>query len=628
MTRLALCALSTLVLLQPMADARADPTVDLYLNHRLALRTREELQVTLSVYNRGKAPLPIVGEPCDGAHHLVLSGDWGLVLEQVSGGRVVWSRDLRPAAPPTATRGAVPGDGHRDWSWRSPLAAVVGKREGSFRLRLSLGQRHVTGRLFRVGKTLAPPGWVSLRYTPDRKSYLLGEPITVRFVMENRGKDAFHFEEGGDYRGASRHLRWSFEAVGPAGAKAVDPKPEQPCFGGLGMSDPHLDPGKSYTKELPLLAYLRFPGPGEYTVSAYQDLGFGEPVPGPSSEQYHRALGGRFKLTLRLPTAEEARGQLRTLLAAKEDRLFRASLLYHPSYLAPLTELLAAERDAGRVEALLVGIGSVMTVEGTRLLLKLAADRRPEVRLAALRQLGWRLPDQRDVGTARPDGPFVFHSREARRRDIRAAWSEALRAPVKKLLLAGLRAAAPEEVAACGFGLGALGEKDAVEALAAAADRLAPGPRPPEQSRRAVEELASAAALLAQLGAAACRADRRSSPGRLAVWANMVRTKQELRRKGWEELELHLLGLESPLTRMAAIRWLPGEFSQGDRVPWAKLFAETDRQIWWHAVQVARQLLPLTLRTQLPGLIKLEKDAEKRGSLEELLRELHAKVKP
>ena len=29
------------------------------------------------------------------------------------------------------------------------------------------------------------------------------------------------------------------------GQQAVDPRPSQPCFGGLGMSDPHVEPGET-----------------------------------------------------------------------------------------------------------------------------------------------------------------------------------------------------------------------------------------------------------------------------------------------------------------------------------------------------------------------------------------------
>ena len=81
----------------------------------------------------------------------------------------------------------------------------------------------------------------------------------------------------------------------------------------------------------------------------------------------------------------------------------------------------------------------------------------------------------------------------------------------------------------------------------------------------------------------------------------MARTKRQYRTGDWEGLFLHMMHLESPVTRMAAIRWLPRDFAPRGQIPWRKFFAEKERQVWWHAIQVARETFP-------PGIAAVARD--------------------
>jgi len=598
--------------------------VEVNISHPVECVITGELEARVYIYNRTDAEQTYKGEVADEKGNLILSGAWDLVVEEVKDDQVVSAKPLRPGRRPAGTQHTLKPRGHNHWKWNMPLKKLV-DHPGNYRFRVSQGPYSNTGRLFRVVERPGAPDWISLTYTPEERSYFIGQPIAVHFELKNNGTDEFHFEEGGDYRGANRHLRWAFAAENEKGEKAVDPRPNQPCFGGMGQSDPHVKPGGAYKKNLPLLAYLRFPGPGRYRVRAYQAMGFGEPVKGLKTAGYWGAYayGNSFEIQLRLPTEEEARGLLRSLLGQeKHERGRRFSSLYHPCYLEPLGELLAAETDTERIQALMAGVGSIVTVQSTRRLIALAQDKRGAVRVATLRHLSWRLPDPRDTGKAKHDSPFRFYSPAGRIQDVKASWDEALRPRLLAILKKGLHSVALDEVATCAYCLGALGETESASLLAEAGDRVAPRAPVPEPNARCVNQIASAASLLAQLGAKPCRADQRSTPGRLALWANMVRAKQEYRTGQWEDIILHMMNLDCPVTRMAAIRWLPEDFSKRRRIPWKKLFGERDRQIWWHALQIARQTFPPELKAIAQEVLKETSDQRKRREFGNLLKEI------
>ena len=51
----------------------------------------------------------------------------------------------------------------------------------------------------------------------DRADYFLGENVLVHFVLQNTGDTPFEASWGGDYRGASRRLRFTVTATDEAG---------------------------------------------------------------------------------------------------------------------------------------------------------------------------------------------------------------------------------------------------------------------------------------------------------------------------------------------------------------------------------------------------------------------------
>jgi len=598
--------------------------VDLYISHRLFVLATQELEVRISIYNRTGAEQTFAGDAADDMGDLMLSGDWRLSLEEVKRGKVVSTKDLRPEKRPQADVVELEPLSHKDWKAQISLKQWVG-HSGNYRFQLSLGEHKSTGRLFRIVRKPGMPEHIYLDYTPDRKSYFIGEPINVHFTMTNDDTDEFHFEEGGDYRGANRHLRYAFTAETEDEKKAVDPKPSQTCFGGLGMADPHLKPEEKYEKDLPLLAYLKFPEPGEYTVRCYQSLGFGFPEKViKEAGSYKYVLGGSFDIEIRLPSKKEAADLLKSSLDKidGDERRRNFSFLQHECYLTALVDLIQDESDEEKIEALFEGIASIVTVPSTCSLVSLACHKRESVRIAALRRLSWRLPDPRDTGQVPTDSAFHFYSSEARRRDSKASWDREFRPDVLKILKEGLKSGSPEEVSVCAYSLGALAETDAIDLLVQAADRIAPNTTISPEKERCVNQIASTASLLARLDAKSCQANRESSPGRLAVWANMIRTKPEYRTGDWEDLILYMLNLDCVVTRMAAIRWLPKDFTKREQIPWKKLLLEENRQTWWHAIQVARQKFPAGLKGITLACIEETSDKSKRHDFQELLKEM------
>jgi hypothetical protein len=560
--------------------------------------------------------------------NLLLSGAWDLLLEEVREGNVIGATSLRPKERGEGQRHELKPNGYERWKWKFSISKMV-SRPGNYRFRVTHGNYTETGRLFRVVTRLDTPDWISLSYVPDKTAYFLGEPISVRFALKNNGTDEFHFEEGGDYRGATRHLRFAFAAESDKGEKAVDPMPNQGCLGGLGRSDPHVKPGEVYAKTLSLLSYLRFPSPGKYRVKCYQAMGFGVPVDDVRNAGFTGySYGGSFEIELRQLSQQEAANVVRSFLAKRDGNERRAAFaqLSHPVYLDALSETLKTETKQDDCEALICGIASVVSAESTRRLIALASDERVAVRIAALRQLSWRLPDPRDRGEAKPDSPFRFYSKDARLQDVKTSWAETLRPDLLKMLKKGLESQNLEEVSACAYSLGALGETTTADLLANTADRVAPTVPVPKANDQCIAQIASAACVLAQLGAKPCQADKTSSPGRLAVWANMVRSRQECRTGDWQDLILHMMNLDCPVTRMAAIRWLPKDFAKRDQIPWKKLFMEQEMQIWWHAIQIAREDFPRNLKAIAQECLNESADAMKQRNFRELLEEIETRT--
>jgi hypothetical protein len=224
----------------------------------------------------------------------------------------------------------------------------------------------------------------------DRKEYFLGENVLLHFRIENTGTEPFKINLGGDYRGASRSLRFAVQATDGAGKPSDDPDPSGFCMGGLGHS-PTVEPGQHRYESVPLLRYRRIENPGVYTIRVSHDLGWTE-TPG------RKIPVAETTITFVRPSEAEARRLVATMLEAppfngrtsgeRSAPYPDFSVLRDPVYLPVLLE-----RAREGSEKALEGIGSIATPRATEALIELARHEDAAFALHAAQTLDARLHD-------------------------------------------------------------------------------------------------------------------------------------------------------------------------------------------------------------------------------------------
>lgn len=156
--------------------------------------------------------------------------------------------------------------------------------------------------------------------------------------------------------------------------------------------------------------------------------------------------------------------------------------------------------------------------------------------------------------------------------------------------------------------------------LAPAADRVAPTAVLSPESEGCAQSLVNAAHRLSLLVVKPCEADKDSSPGRLAVWATIVKRNKESQTGDWQELLLQMMNSESSIERLAGFQWLPPTFTRYDAVPWKKLFL--DRRTAFYATQEAQRHPPANLAELAQECLDEATDATARNQLRELVEQL------
>jgi hypothetical protein len=274
--------------------------------------------------------------------------------------------------------------------------------------------------------TPVPPG-AKVTLELDREWYFVGENVLVHFALTNAGGQPLQASFGGDYRGASRHLRFKVTATDEQGHLVEDPDPTPTCFGGKGATVT-LKPGESHFASIPLMRYRRIDHAGRYTVRVTHDFGW--------KEGKRPRPVGEVKITFRLPSPEQAEQVVEQMEKLPEDPSTSFgqksvdyadfSCLSHPIYLEPLLR----RAGKGKLQAL-EGIAGMATPEATLALMGLAGN--PESKLAgdAVEALIRRLPPP---AQAAPDaGPPRAEIDEPRRQLSRRAWDPKLTDRVRAL---------------------------------------------------------------------------------------------------------------------------------------------------------------------------------------------------
>ncbi len=306
------------------------------------------------------------------------------------------------------------------------------------------------------GGTLPLPEGAKVSLKFDKAEYFLGEDVSFEFVLENTSDASFKYETGGDYRGASRRLRFKVSATDAAGNACEDPDTEQPNFGGGIVGAKDLAPGKKYTETLWLPLYRVIEKPGRYTIRAWHDFGWkkGEyPV-------------GEAVITFKAPTEAEAEQVVSTMDQMGEDRRTYYSLR-EPVYIGPLVT-----RAKGGDTKVLGGLGNIETAEATVALIEIAELPDPKVSLAAAMTLNRRLPDPEFDGKLPGRGPFRDDRLDARRNLVQRAWDKQLAPRVRALGGKFVGGKETKEIGTGAFMLQAVGAKEDAPAVFAAMDRV------------------------------------------------------------------------------------------------------------------------------------------------------------
>ncbi|QIF03730.1 hypothetical protein [Roseimicrobium sp. ORNL1] len=246
----------------------------------------------------------------------------------------------------------------------------------------------------RESKPIPESAKVSLQL--GETSYLLGEPISVQFTLENVGTEAFTYEHGGDYRGTGFPVRYHF-VVTDADGKIMPDLTQFTMFAGGIVAHPVLKPGEKHQEQLPLLLYVTIDHPGRYKVRVSHDFGWAATEPS-------KRLWAEATFEVTMPTPEEASALVDTACIRGVDTNIPATetrLLRHPVFLPALL----ARAQKGSKPAV-HGIGGILTVDSTAALFTLAKHEDPEIVKLALDQLLARLPL---ITTGEYTTP-VFHS--------------------------------------------------------------------------------------------------------------------------------------------------------------------------------------------------------------------------
>lgn len=329
-------------------------------------------------------------------------------------------------------------------------------------------------------------------------THFLGENVLVDYCFVNPTKQPVKISVGGDYRGASRSLRFKATMTDSGGAVMPDPDPTGFSMGGLGW-EPDVAPGNRWCQSLPLYAYARFDQPGTYAVRFTHDLGWkGKPAP-----------TGDTTITFAMPTATEAEnvvvamekaGDATSVSSGKTSAPYRDYFaLRYPIYL----DALSRRARTGNLDAV-DGLGQIPNLDATRMLIGLLDEKNPDVAKRAAQVVSMRLPDPALDGAALgARNPFANEIPEQRKYLIKVGWSPDLAGSVRSAGLKFLAGSDDDLVKSGAFFFEAIGgasdNAKLVEAYTRAIDRTASADRESQvwpTPRGACQELGRAAKMM------------------------------------------------------------------------------------------------------------------------------------
>ena len=608
------------------ADDRGTEPFTAQVNHALVGALGKPFPIGFHLYGNNGQGFTYEGDIVDAAGNLAVTGKWDLILEEILEGKIVASHSLKPDGAAGVVAPVVKRDPYsqnRKWTWD---ARAVLTRAGNYRLHLRYGDHVFSGEQFRMDETLDPPPWIEVTVTPDKTRAVMGEPVMVTVRVRNNGKDSYPATFGGDYRGASRALRFFCLAKRTDGAVGWDPEPLQNCMGGIAEFGP-LEPGNERKRDIVLGAYVRCPGPGTYRITVCHALGFGTPLPGIDGKGLlgftRFAKAGEFTLELVEPASGDAERIINTALGAREDydRARRLGHLHEPFFLEPLQETLA--RAAQHGEELVDGIDSIRTTAATAVLIDLLDHPDAKTRTRAMTRLRFRLP-QPDWFRNAKMSPEQVELQEFRKTLVVQTWSDELAGRLQaklKTVMAGSSAGTAQEMIDL---LGMVGKAETAEEIALMADRLGADAATIQQNSTVMNRLENASYTLGLRGIAPCRIDEKSSPGRLICWARMREGGQLPSTPQVDALLMKMVVDPSADVREAALRGMTKDAGARLPLPWKALFMDDGRSVFHLAAHLSEQAPKATIAPIVRECLQQDPKSDRRSFLEFMLKHLES----
>lgn len=298
----------------------------------------------------------------------------------------------------------------------------------------------------------------------EKPVYKLGEQINVHYTVKNVGSKPFTIDTGGDYRGATRQLRYIVELYNPDGTLSIDPYELSflNCMGGIG-GPRVLAPGAYIDEPLQLSRYRRIDGPGYYQVCVKHDLGWTE------------SLGktGTAEFNVAMPDLIQAKDIFDKAIADKGNDV-DFDLFSYPVYLPLLEEF--AEKQMEKIEfdstprnqmvaadganalSSLDGISKISGTRATEFLLRAAHRKNETSAISAWKALSQRL--------------YVDGAGSERKRRESGSWNESLRKDMLKLSETYLDSSDFEQVKTAAFVFECIGTRADESELLANQQRL------------------------------------------------------------------------------------------------------------------------------------------------------------
>jgi hypothetical protein len=237
---------------------------------------------------------------------------------------------------------------------------------------------------------VAPTATIRAGFVPDKARLVWGEPLRVKFTVEDLGPNDFRFTFGGDYRGTGRHDRFKILITDESGKALPDPVARAFDMGGI-LQPVSLKPGQRFTNVIDLAAFRVVAKPGIYAVNCsfqFDERGSGKETANP-------VVTSTFTLTILERTPERV-AEVLDELAAKAQAARGRDL---PDTLARIARFgkddavprLAQLTEDGPVELRAAALGALSTIPtdaSLDVVLRSLRDADPGIRRAAAGSLG------------------------------------------------------------------------------------------------------------------------------------------------------------------------------------------------------------------------------------------------